>query len=52
MYRLKEDEEMSEARINIIVPEELKYQVKVKAAKEGKSITQIVVEYLKGWVKK
>lgn len=43
---------MDEKRINIIVDSDFKKQVKIKAANEGKTITEIVVNYLKKWLKK
>lgn len=39
-------------RINVIIDRDLRREVKVKAAKEGKTITEIVVDFLNKWVKK
>ena len=38
--------------IGIQVPEDLKADVKIKCAKEGKTIRQVVEQLLKDWVKK
>ena len=38
--------------IGIQVPENLKADVKIKCAREGKTIRQVVEELLKEWVKK
>lgn len=43
---------MSENRVNVIIDPKLKVEVKVKAAKQGKTITKVVVDFLKEWVKK
>jgi len=39
-------------RINVAVDEDLHRKVKTKAAEKNKTITEIVVNLLKGWVKK
>lgn len=38
-------------RIGIQVPEDLKADVKIKCAKENKTIREVVEELLKDWVK-
>lgn len=45
---MKEDN----VRINVKIDEDLRRQVKVKAAKEGVSITDVVIDYLEKWVRK
>ena len=39
-------------RINVEVDEELHHSVKVKATSQKKTITEIVVNLLKSWVRK
>ena len=43
---------MTKPRFVIDTDEKLKQKVKIKAAQENRSITEIVIAFLKGWVKK
>ena len=42
---------MNNIRMNIIITEELRQAVKVKAAQEGKTVTQVVTKFLERWVR-
>ena len=39
-------------RINCLVTKELRDRVKIKAVKEGKTVTEVVNNFLKEWVRK
>lgn len=41
-----------DSRMNILVTKEFRQEVKIKATNEGKTITQVVTELLKKWLKK
>ena len=41
-----------EHRINVVIEKELRQELKVKAAQQGKTIRQIVIELIQKWVKK
>lgn len=44
------EEKPEKPRINVEVDEELHHKVKIKAVKQKKTITEIVVELLNKWV--
>lgn len=41
---------MNDKRINVIIPDDLKLSVKLKATAEGKTLTQVVLDLLKKWL--
>lgn len=42
---------MTKPRINIEIDEELKHAVQTKALSKKKTVTEIIVKFLKRWVK-
>lgn len=43
---------MAKPRLSIELDEELKREVKIKAATQGKKITEVVVHLLRNWIKR
>ena len=48
MYTIKGDEM---DQIHIRIDEEMKKEIKVKAAKDGVSLTELIIKFLKQWLR-
>lgn len=46
------EEVMDNTRLNIVIGKDLRIKVKMKAAKEEKTLREVVVDLLEKWLKK